>query len=65
MISSNIRSTGTAALLALLAVVGLGAVAATGSADTNWGVAAEGEVAVQAPVPPAPPQIHPRDSDWG
>ncbi|MFD6465237.1 hypothetical protein [Streptomyces goshikiensis] len=65
MTSSNIRSAGTAALLAILAVIGLGAVAATGSSDTNWGVAAEGEVVVQAPVTPAPPQIQPRDSDWG
>ncbi|MFE4304769.1 hypothetical protein ACFRR6_01630 [Streptomyces sp. NPDC056891] len=65
MVSSNIRSTAAAALLAILAVVALGAVAATESADTNWGVAATGEVVVQAPVAPTPPPIQPRDSDWG
>ncbi|MFD4241893.1 hypothetical protein ACFWP3_09880 [Streptomyces sp. NPDC058525] len=65
MISINIRSTGTAVLLAILAVAALSGIAATEPADTNWGVAATGEVQPQASVPPAPPVIQPRDSDWG
>ncbi|MFF5703356.1 hypothetical protein ACFY7H_12745 [Streptomyces sp. NPDC012794] len=67
MISINIRSTVSAALLAILAVIGLSGVAADAPAGTNWGIAAMGEAEQQndATVSSADSLIQPPDSDWG
>ncbi|MFD5883852.1 hypothetical protein [Streptomyces yangpuensis] len=66
LISINIRSVLAAVLLAILAVIGLRGVAASQSADTHWGIAADGqaEPEVTTIVTSATPAIQ-RDSDWG
>ncbi|MEU3727106.1 hypothetical protein [Streptomyces sp. NPDC031705] len=63
----NTRSTVTAVLFAILAVIGLSGVAGNEPAGTNWGIAAMGEVEQQADarVLSAGPLIQTSDSDWG